>query len=116
MSRMEILSTRFRGLSSSACPRIQGARTFFYFNRTRVLAKTSATFQALPSSFDRGYLTKALKNDYDFLRDLIGEKFARLVLATREFKVRIQKKNPSHFNFYYGETKQGRKVALLEVF
>ena len=81
-----------------------------------MLARTSATLRPLPSSYNRGYLVRVLKYDYDFLRELIGEKFARMVLGSHQFKVRIQKKNPNYFNFYCGETKQGKKVALLEVF
>ncbi len=115
MSRMEI-GTRFRGSSSGACPRIGGAREYFYFKRFRIRVKFQKTSQILDTSFSREYLPKARKNDYDFLKAIIGKDLALEVLKVDEFKARLIRKKCTHFALYFGANKQGKWVALLEVF
>jgi|GEM_PF-2129599 len=116
MSRMQILGKRFRGSSSGVCDRISGARTYFYYKRGRVLSRMRAINQCLGVSSVKGYLPKARKNDLDFFSNLIGREFALAINRADVFKLNIQRRNGRHFNFYYGETRQGKKVALLEVF
>lgn len=107
---------RIRGSSSGACPRVCGARAYFYFNRTRVLARLHATAQLLGTSSVKGYLPKATKHNYAFFCKLIGKEFARAILNADEIKIRVQRQNGRRFNFYSGETRQGKRVALLEVY
>lgn len=130
MSRMQVLSARrFRGSSrgpyrsctkpkrgSSTGPVRCLRQIYFKFHRTKLLATSYALKQRLPSSFDKGYLLKAKRNDFDFLRNLIGKRFAELILGADKFRIRVKRRNAQQFNFYCGENKQGKKVALLEVF
>ena len=55
---------------------------------------------------------ETIKNSWN----LIGREFALAINRADVFKLNIQRRNGRHFNFYYGETRQGKKVALLEVF
>ena len=109
-----LVNTNFRGSSSrmTLCKR----RRYFYFKRARILAREHAEGLILNPSSSKDYLPKMRKNGFDFIKNLIGERLARTILSANKFRVRIDRKNVRHFNFYYGENKQGKMVALLELF
>ena len=105
-----------RGSNAGADSGISGAREYFYFDRHKIRTKFQSTSRILSMPSRPEYLPKAIKNDFDFLRKIIGEDLALKILKVDQFKTRIVRKECTHFTLYSGENKQGKKVALLELF
>ncbi|MBI5699064.1 hypothetical protein HZC35_01975 [Candidatus Saganbacteria bacterium] len=114
MGRMEILSRPgWRGatVGSESVPH----RMFFNFSRERIFARTHLTMQPLQGTLDREMALQLRKKDFSSLARLIGRKLTSLALAADQLQVKITGQRDGHFNFFSGETREGKQVVLLEL-